>query len=258
MSIETGGIIRIPYDYKTFDLSVARTREKILDNGAWDFILVSRMVAESPVYLHLNHSDAPPVPLREGMPIKCPPEFLREEGYEQPPIRRLYLTNSAEEGGVLELIFGGDASFEVGAGPTVQLVGMSTLLSKQDDIISTLQTELQRAITGVDLSNVLASTDTPLANGTAWISGWFTVDRYAQVVITALADTAMEVRVEYSWDQSTVHAVEVIDYPKAGGTVGEGDGYVVDVVAPYARIKVTNNSGADQTSLAVRAAGRVI
>ncbi len=256
---------RIPYSVVAFPLDEARDNVLVLDNLASDFIACLNLVnpASVTVTMRLNYPNAAPIPLDSGINVKCPPEFLKKTYsqagiYPVPPIKKVYLSHDACPGGTITLAIGGDASFEIGSSGTVTVIGISTMISLLTTLITTTASELQRAITGVDLSAPLASTDTPLAAGTAWTSGWFVIDRYTTIVMTVVADRACRVYFEQSWDASVVDAAEWGDYPDPSGTLGSGDGYHTPVVAPYGRVRIENTSGTPQTLLRAHVGGRAI
>lgn len=258
---------RIPYRVVTVSLDSARSNELVseLDGLTADFMAIVNMVNPSSVAvtMRLNYRDAAPIPLESGINVKCPPEFLKKT-YSQagifpvPPIRRVYLTHNASPGGFLVVAVGGDASFEIGSSGTVVVIGVSTMVALLNALLAATTSELQRSITGVDLSAALAATTTPLPAGATWTSGWFVADRYATIVATIVADQNCRVFIEQSWDAANVDAVEWGNYPDPSGALGSGDGYHTQVVAPHGRVRIQNTGVAGQTLLRFRAGGRAI
>ena len=248
---------RIPYAFVTVDLGVARNNETIVSGGRWDFATVQSLIGARPVTMRINHKDAAPIPLSTGAEIVCPPAFLRIEKFI-PPIQELFLTNESDPGGRLVLALGGDAAFRFSVGAAVIVHGQDTLILRQEETRNAILGERQRVITGVDLSSVLAATETPLAAGAEWISGWFSVDRYATMVMTVVADQILVLKVEQSWDGIEVDAQETRDYPSLGSQLSTGDGYFTDIVAPFARLRAQNVAAVNQTLCRIRVAGRAV
>jgi len=258
-------IPRIPYEVRRILLDTARDNELLPIDLSADFIGVVDLVMPTTVdvYLRLNYPDAAPIPLQSGRVIQAPSAFLRRMSASErlvppPPLRRIFLTHAASPGGYLDLAIGGDESFYLGTGGTVAVIGISTMIAQLNTLINTTASELQRSITGVDLSAVLASTTTPLNAGLAWTSGWFALDRYATLVMTVVADRGMSLQIQQSWDGKDVDARETRSYPHLQSVLGAGDGYYSDVVAPWARLVATNTSGVNQTILRIRVGGRAI
>lgn len=243
---------RVPYAIQYISLEEARNNEAVpLRIAADNITVIGFYPGTATVYLRLNHDDADPIPIRGvGQHIST-----YELNATPLKIERIYLTHDAHPGGYLILGLGGEASVHITVGQTVIVENFDTLLQYASDIREELiNGELQVAATGNDLSSILAAMETPLAAGASWNSGWITVDRYGALVMSLVTDVQLDVLVEWSWDGENVDANE----SDTVTTDLSPYGTEVRVKAPYCRITITNNSGADQTQMRFRMGGRVI
>jgi len=236
---------RLGYTTYLINLQVPRQAALVLDHLAVDFIEVTMLVAMKPVYIHLNYPDAAPILLTSGRTIE-----LEEKG----AIKRIYLTNSAEPNGYVLLTLGGPEKFRTTVPGMVQIAGYENELQLLTQIKDALYGELQFAATGNDLSTVLAQCTTPLPAGASYVSGFFNVDRYGKIVATIYADQPGTLWIEETSSSSgeVIDADEMIPY-----TAGEKRGILVEVVAPYARVRYVNGD-ADQSEFRLIVRGRVI
>jgi len=243
---------RVPYAIQYIDLSVARSNDLVpLRIPADTITVVGFYPGGTTVYLRLQHDDADPIPI-QGVGQEISTFELNDVPLK---VERIYLTHDALENGYLILGLGGEASVKISVGQTVVVRNFDTLLTYTEQIKDELLTgELQTAVTGNDLSSVLASTDTALAAGASWNTGWISVDRYGTLVFTLVTDVDIDVLIEWSWDGVNVDANESDTVTTALSPYGSE----VRVKAPYCRITLTNGGTVDQTQMRFRMGGRVI
>ena len=245
-------IRRVPYATQIISLEEARDNEVVpLKIPADTLSIIGLNIGTNTrCYFRLNHDDADLIPI-EGVGQEI---STYEMGGMPLKIHRIYVTNDAYSGGYVLLGLGGEASVKLTVGQTVVVQKFDTLLSLTEDIKTLLSGELQVAATGNDLSSVLASTDTALAAGASWTSGWITVDRYGTLAFTLVTDVQIDVTIEWSWDASVVDASQTDTVPAASSPYGA----TTPVIAPYARFRLTNSDTVDQTTMRFRIGGRVI
>jgi len=245
MNTSVSPIRRLGYTTYMIDLRQERRAALILDHIWSDFIQVVSLVANNPVFLHLNYPDAPPILVVTGSTIE-----VEEKG----AIRRLYLTNSAEPNGHMLITLGGPEKFRTHIPGVVQVAGLENVQLTLDGIKTALEGELQVAATGNDLSTILAQCTTPLSANASYVSGWFVSDRYGKIAATIYSDQPGTLYVEQTnaTDGSVVDADEEIPY-----VAEEKRGVLIEVVAPYTRVRYLNGSS-DQTVFRLFVRGRVI
>lgn len=98
-----------------------------------------------------------------------------------------------------------------------------------------------RDIVDVEADNTIAN----LNNGVTYTGDQFATEGYASIKGMVFADRDLELYIDQSWDGTNYDESTEVDYDS--GTVDGG--YVIPVVAPYARLRVANTSGGNTTTL---------
>ena len=246
-------IRRIPYVPMHIPLDKARTDAEIKLPIAADTITVTEIVPTTAnVIVRLNYSDAGEIKITgRGQYIQT---VSRTPGVPTIPIYKIYLSNDAASGGYLDLLIGGDLGVRVNLGQSTIVQGFDTQLGYVQDIRNKLISGVtQSLLSGIALSSPLATTSTPLASGAAYTSAWVSIDSYAKLVGTVYTDQDGTFEIQQSNDGVNADASEVHTY-----TASTYQGYYTDVVAPYARLIVTNTATAAQTVLRAFMRGRSI
>ena len=247
------GIERIPYQAMSIPLDKARTDFEIELPILADTITVMNLVPSSAnVSIRLNYKDDASIVITgigqhletfsripETMPIK---------------IHKLFITNDANPGGHLDLVLGGELGLHVSPGQTVAVQNFDTQLGYVEDIRNQLLNSITNILLGSNkLSDPLVQTSTPLVASGSWTSAWVSIDSYGKLVGTIYTDQDGSFEIQQSNDGTNIDAAETHSY-----TAGTYQGYYTDVVAPYARLIVTNTATTDETVLRALMRGRVI
>ena len=253
MPLSGNRIRRIPYVPMHIPLDRARTDKEVRLPIAADTITVTEInPTTANVIIRLNFNDAGEIKITgRGQYIQT---VSREPGTPTIPIYKIYLTNDEAAGGYLDLLVGGDLGVRVNLGQSTIVQGFDTQLGYVEDIRNKLISGVtQSLLSGIVLSSPLATASTPLAASAAYTSAWVSIDNYARLVGTIFADQDGTYEIQQSNDGVNPDASEVHTY-----TASTYQGYYTDVVAPYARLIVTNTAASAQTVLRAFMRGRSI
>jgi len=137
----------------------------------------------------------------------------------------IYLTHTAQSGKTLYLAIGREAAAEtIGYSISAEFLNKVTLLDSTTDNLNASAT---------------------------YTSSQFTVDAYARIIGTLLMTQNGTLYVDQSSDGTNYDFVESTSY-----TANDTLGFSVEVVAPYARVRLTNTGGSATTTLRLYTSAR--
>ncbi len=247
------GVERIPYQAMSIPLDRARTDFEVDLPILADTITVMGLTpGTANVSIRLNYKDDPSIAITGiGQHLET---FSRLPETIPIKIHKLFITNDANPGGHLDLILGGELGLRVSPGQTVMVQHFDTQLGYVEDIRNQLLNSITNVLLGNNkLSDPLLQTSTPLAAGGTWTSAWVSIAGYGKLVGTVFADQDGSFEIQQSNDGVNIDGAESHSY-----SANTYQGYYTEVVAPYARLIVTNSATTDQTVLRAIMRGRVI
>ena len=247
------GLERIPYQAMSIPLDKAHTDYEIELPILADNITVMKLYPDAAnVSIRLNYSDAPSITITGiGQNLET---FSRIPGANTIKIRKIFLTNDAYSGGYLNLLLGGELGLRVSPGQLVVVQHFDTQMGYVKELRDKILDGITSILLSVNkLSDPLTQTSTPLAAGATWTSAWVSISGYGKLVGTVFTDQDGSFEIQQSNDGTNIDAAETHSY-----SANTYQGYYTDVVAPYARLIVTNSATTDQTVLRAVMRGRVI
>jgi len=98
---------------------------------------------------------------------------------------------------------------------------------------------------------LLASTESNIATGNSWDSGWVDVEGFPRVRAAIYADQSLDYHVEFSYDGENLDA----ESSSASTTANTGEGADWPTYGYYCKLVVANNSGSSTSVCRVRMYG---
>lgn len=146
------------------------------------------------------------------------------------PIKRIYLTTTTVSTDPLELLFSNQLEVSLlGAGARVELIDAGATPYDARDTVTVLADS--------SVANI--------NNGASYTSDAIITTGYNKLTIMVYSNKELTLEVQQSWDGTNYDEVTTIDIDDAVKT----NGHSVEVIAPYMKIKLSNASGANTTTM---------